>query len=287
MNYQIYQVDAFTENILGGNPACVIPLEKWFSDDLLLQIAKENAVAETAFFIINDDHIHLRWFTPDIEIDLCGHATLATACVLKKILNYPPKFIRFKTLSGDLKVSYKNDMFFLDLPSRPGIPSELPNEISSALNIQPKEIFKARDYMLVYDSEEEVKSIQINRLFFDKINSSCNFFMSLAIASGCSNSEPFSSNLSAYRGSSLFFDINQKFFVLFLFLKFIFKISEYFCSIISISSSTVLSVGILKYLSSSELIFLMRGLTISSNGSIIIETIYSIVSSQVSFSNHK
>ena len=170
MNFQIYQVDAFTENILGGNPACVVPLEKWFSDDLLLQIAKENAVAETAFFIIESDHIHLRWFTPDIEIDLCGHATLATACVLKKILNYPPKFIRFKTLSGDLKVSYKNDMFFLDLPSRPGIPSELPNEISSALNIQPKEIYKARDYMLVYDSEEEVKSIQINRLFFDKIN---------------------------------------------------------------------------------------------------------------------
>ena len=170
MNYPIYQVDAFTETIFGGNPACVVPLKKWFSDDLLLQIAKENAVAETAFFITEEDHIHLRWFTPDIEIDLCGHATLATACVLKRILNYSSEIITFKTLSGELKVSYKNDMFFLDLPSRPGISCELPNEISSALNIQPKEIYKARDYMLVYGSEEEVKNIKINRRFFDKIN---------------------------------------------------------------------------------------------------------------------
>lgn len=79
MKLALYQVDAFTDRIFGGNPACVVPLEAWLSDDLLLKIAKENAVAETAFFVELGDKIHLRWFTPEIEMDLCGHATLATA----------------------------------------------------------------------------------------------------------------------------------------------------------------------------------------------------------------
>ena len=121
MKNQIFQVDAFAENVFQGNPACVVPLKKWLSDDLLLQIAKENAVAETAFFIEKDDHIHLRWFTPDIEIDLCGHATLATACILKRVLNYSQKTIKFKTLSGELKVNVNNDVFLLDFPSRIGV----------------------------------------------------------------------------------------------------------------------------------------------------------------------
>ena len=87
MKHQIYQVDAFTQETFGGNPACVVPLTSWLSDEQLLHIAKENAVAETAFFVPKDDHFHLRWFTPDIEIDLCGHATLAASHVIHTTLS--------------------------------------------------------------------------------------------------------------------------------------------------------------------------------------------------------
>lgn len=170
MKLELYQIDAFTNQIFGGNPACVVPLTEWLPDEILLQIAKENAVAETAFFVNKDEKIHLRWFTPDIEMDLCGHATLATAHCIKSILNYPSNTIVFETLSGDLTVVAENDFYFLDFPSRMPIESDLPEVISKALNIQPKEVYKSRDYLLVYDSEEDIKEIEINRQFFDQIN---------------------------------------------------------------------------------------------------------------------
>ena len=112
----------------------------------------------------------MRWFTPDIEMDLCGHATLATAHCIKSILNYPSSTIFFETLSGDLTVNVENEYYFLDFPSRMPIESELPEAISKALNIQPKEIYKSRDYVLVYDNQEAIEHIQINRQFFDQIN---------------------------------------------------------------------------------------------------------------------
>ncbi|MDY0199998.1 MAG: PhzF family phenazine biosynthesis protein [Tenuifilaceae bacterium] len=170
MKLELYQIDAFTDKIFGGNPACVVPLSNWLADDLLLNIAKENAVAETAFFVDKGDKVHLRWFTPDIEMDLCGHATLATAHCLKSILKYPKDTIVFETLSGDLTVSVENDLYSLNFPSRMPIASELPEVIRKALSIQPKEVYKARDYMLVYDTEEEVKNIKIDRQIFDQIN---------------------------------------------------------------------------------------------------------------------
>ena len=170
MKLELYQIDAFTNQIFGGNPACVVPLTEWLPDEILLKIAKENAVAETAFFVNKGEKIHLRWFTPDIEMDLCGHATLATAHCLKSILKYLSNTIVFETLSGDLTVVAENDFYFLDFPSRMPIESDLPEEISKSLNIQPKEIYKSRDYVLVYDSEENIKQIQINRQFFDQIN---------------------------------------------------------------------------------------------------------------------
>lgn len=170
MKLELYQIDAFTNTIFGGNPACVVPLTEWLSDELLLKIAKENAVAETAFFVKKGEKFHLRWFTPDIEMDLCGHATLATAHCIKSILNYPNTTIFFETLSGDLRVDVENDYYFLDFPSRMPIASELPEAISKALNSQPKEIYKSRDYVLVYDNQEAIEQIQINRQFFDQIN---------------------------------------------------------------------------------------------------------------------
>jgi len=170
MKLNIYQIDAFTDTVFKGNPACVVPLEKWLPDEILLEIAKENAVAETAFFIDKKNFIQLRWFTPEIEMDLCGHATLATAHCLKTIQNYPQDKITFKTLSGELTVLVENNLYTLNFPSRVPEDSELPDTLRKSLNIQPKKVLKSRDYVLVYDTEEEIKNIEINRTFFDQIN---------------------------------------------------------------------------------------------------------------------
>jgi len=170
MKLELYQIDAFTDNIFGGNPACVVPLNEWLPDDVLLKITQENAVAETAFFVHKADKIHLRWFTPEIEMDLCGHATLATAHCLKTILNYPKDTIVFETLSGDLTVTNKNELYSLDFPSRMPIAATLPEIIKKSLNIQPTKIYKSRDYVLVYEKEEDIKNIKINRQLFDQIN---------------------------------------------------------------------------------------------------------------------
>lgn len=170
MKLELYQIDAFTNQIFGGNPACVVPLQEWLPDAVLLQIAKENAVAETAFFIPKDNQFQLRWFTPDIEMDLCGHATLATAHALKTILKHKEYSIVFETLSGDLTVTIEGEFYTLDFPSRMPIPAELPQIISQSLSIQPKEVLKSRDYVLVFESEEDIKNIHINRSIIDQIN---------------------------------------------------------------------------------------------------------------------
>ena len=170
MKLDIYQINAFTKSTFGGNPACVIPLKNWLPEKTLLKIAKENAVAETAFFIDKGNKIHLRWFTPEIEMDLCGHATLATAHCLKSILNFPNNKITFETLSGDLTVSKKNDLYHLNLPSRIPRLSELPELIKKSLNIQPKEVYISRDYLLIYNNEQEIENIKINKQIFDQIN---------------------------------------------------------------------------------------------------------------------
>ena len=170
MTYQIFQIDAFTDTVFKGNPACVVPLKQWLPDTVLLNIAKENAVAETAFFIDLGDKIHLRWFTPDIEMDLCGHATLATAHALKTILNYSKSEIIFTTLSGDLSVTCNEGLYTLNFPTRNPIASELPELISKAIAKQPKLVLKARDYLLVYENESDVANIQIDRQILNKIN---------------------------------------------------------------------------------------------------------------------
>ena len=170
MKLPLFQIDAFTDKIFGGNPACVVPLQNWLPDEILLKIARENAVAETAFFVDKGKKIHLRWFTPEIEMDLCGHATLATAHCLHSILNDPRKEIIFETLSGDLIITIQNDFYFMDFPSRMPVVSELPLLIQQSLNIQPKEVFKSRDYVLVYDSEEVIRNVKIDRQTFDQIN---------------------------------------------------------------------------------------------------------------------
>ena len=170
MKLRIFQIDAFAENIFCGNPACVVPLKKWLPKKIMLNIAKENAVAETAFFIKSDNHFKLRWFTPETEMDLCGHATLATAHAIHSILKFKTKDILFKTKSGNLLVQVQNGSYYMNFPSRKPIPAELPLNIKKSLNYIPVEVYKSRDYLLVYENESKVKNIEINRQFFDKCN---------------------------------------------------------------------------------------------------------------------
>ena len=170
MKLDVHKINAFTDNLSGGNPACVVQLKEWLSDKQLLKIAKDNAVAETAFFIINKDDIFLRWFTPDIEMDLCGHATLATAHCLFSILNYHLKTITFKTLSGDLIVFYNEGMYYLDFPSRMPSEAKLPEIIKNSINILPRKVYKSRDFLLCYASQKDIENITIDKQVFDQIN---------------------------------------------------------------------------------------------------------------------
>jgi PhzF family phenazine biosynthesis protein len=169
MQLHLYQINAFTDQLFSGNPACVVPLSEWLPDDLLLKIARENAVAETAFFVDNGHSFHLRWFTPEMEMDLCGHATLAAAHALKDIRKYPSKNIIFDTQSGELQVTAKNGSYTLNLPARKPDPTVLPDLLKRSLNIQPREVLKARDFVLVYENEQEVRNIEIERTYFDQL----------------------------------------------------------------------------------------------------------------------
>jgi len=170
MRLDLYQVDAFTSAVFGGNPACVVPLTEWLPDELMLKIAKENAVAETAFFIDNGATISLRWFTPEIEMDLCGHATLATAHCLKAILGYNKNEFVFTSLSGNLVVRTDNEVYSLDFPAREPVAAVVPAFIKQSLNIQPAEVWQSRDYMLVYNSQADIMNIRVNRNNFDQVN---------------------------------------------------------------------------------------------------------------------
>jgi PhzF family phenazine biosynthesis protein len=148
----------------------VVPLQSWLPDNLLLQIARENAVAETAFFVYEAEKIHLRWFTPEIEMDLCGHATLATAHCLKEILKHERDEMTFQTLSGDLTVTAHQGLYTMDFPSRMPVMANLPENILNSLSIKPQEVFKSRDYVLVYTKEADVRNIKIDRVQFDQLN---------------------------------------------------------------------------------------------------------------------
>ena len=119
MKLKIYQIDAFAEKVFEGNPAAVVPLENWLSDDLMQQIAMENNLSETAFFVPAENGFHIRWFTPLAEVNLCGHATLASAHVLFNLLNYAESEIHFQSRSGILTVKKENNLIVLDFPASP------------------------------------------------------------------------------------------------------------------------------------------------------------------------
>jgi len=162
-SYPIYQVDAFTSKNFGGNPAAVVPLDKWLPDEVMQSIAIENNLSETAFFIPNGDDFHLRWFTPTYEIDLCGHATLATSFIILNELFPDRNEVKFNTnVAGNLIVTENGDKLTMDFPSRTGEKiniEDIPEIVFDALD-SPKPIvaYKARDLMLVYDDEEFIRS---------------------------------------------------------------------------------------------------------------------------------
>lgn len=158
----IYQVDAFTDALFGGNPAAICPLTEWLPAPLMQKIAAENNMAETAFFIPQGKDFELRWFTPEAEVDLCGHATLATAHVLYDVLNYAEDTIHFHTLkAGTLTVHRNLDLYTLDFPSRIPEPCDIPAGLIEAMGgIKPLEVLRSRDYFLVYESEADLLSLK-------------------------------------------------------------------------------------------------------------------------------
>jgi len=161
MTIPIYQADAFTSQLFGGNPAAVCPLNAWLPDETMQKIAIENNLAETAFFVKNENGYALRWFTPEYEIDLCGHATLASAHILFTELGYEGDTIHFETVkAGTLTVKRNGDKYTMDFPSRPPIPIEIPNGLIEALGgKKPKAVLRSRDYFLEYESEDDIAQI--------------------------------------------------------------------------------------------------------------------------------
>ena len=172
MQIDIYQIDAFTDHLFGGNPAAVCPLDRWLDDEIMKKIAAENNLAETAFFTSEPNgSFQLRWFTPEIEMDLCGHATLATAYVIFNEWKHPKNVISFSTKSGMLTVRKKDENYLeLDFPSRPAKRAHLPDTINKALNIPPSEVFQARDFLLIYNSEAEVAALRPDEAILNQIN---------------------------------------------------------------------------------------------------------------------
>jgi PhzF family phenazine biosynthesis protein len=161
MNLPIFWVDAFTDRVFGGNPAAVVPLETWPEDALLQKIANENGLSETAFFVRSGAaRARLRWFTPLVEIDLCGHATLATAHVLYRELGEVGSPFVFDTRSGPLSVVRRDSMFELDFPARPALPAETPDELVLGLRLKPAEVLRSeRMWLCVYSTAEEVAAL--------------------------------------------------------------------------------------------------------------------------------
>lgn len=158
MKIPIFQIDAFTSRVFGGNPAAICPLETWPDDATMQAIAAENNVSETAFFMEAGDYYDLRWFTPLVEVDLCGHATLATAHLLFSELEIGGQVVHFETRSGRLSVSRDGNSLVMNFPSQPPTPCDVPDDLVPALGVEPVEILADADYFVVLASEDEVRA---------------------------------------------------------------------------------------------------------------------------------
>jgi PhzF family phenazine biosynthesis protein len=172
MKFTIYQIDAFADKVFSGNPAAVIPLDKWIDDLLMQQIAEENNLAETVFFVPKEGGFHIRWFTPELEIDLCGHATLAAAFVLFELLDYKNDTIIFYSQSGTLKVHRDGAYIVLDFPSwKPERITDYPEELIKGLVItEHLGVYKNRDYIVELETEKDVLAVKPDFNMLNKID---------------------------------------------------------------------------------------------------------------------
>jgi len=160
MNIPFFQVDAFTDRLFGGNPAGICPLEQWLEDEVMQKIAMENNLSESAFFIKKDEGFHIRWFTPKVEVNLCGHATLASAHVIFQYLGHKPQVISFESRSGMLNVRKENELLVLDFPANKPQRTGLPEDFVQSLNITPVQCYRGKeDYLLLYKSQQEIEAL--------------------------------------------------------------------------------------------------------------------------------
>ncbi len=160
MNLSIYQVDAFADRVFRGNPAAICPLQAWLPDSTMQGIAAENNLSETAFFVPEGSDYALRWFTPAVEVDLCGHATLASGYVVMRFLEPQRESVSFHTAkAGTLTVTRRADMLVMDFPARPAVTVAPPPGLLAALGGMPREVLRARDHLVVYASAAEIAAL--------------------------------------------------------------------------------------------------------------------------------
>ena len=159
MQLDLYQVDAFTDKVFGGNPAAVCPLDEWLPDEMLRNIAAENNLSETAFFVPNDNGFHLRWFTPVAEVDLCGHATLAAAFVIFEYLGYSESAIKLATKSGELTVHKTQHGLSMDFPAWYVESAANHPDLTTALGAAPSAVYNGKYWLAEFDSEDDVRAL--------------------------------------------------------------------------------------------------------------------------------
>jgi PhzF family phenazine biosynthesis protein len=162
MTYIIYQIDAFTDQLFGGNPAAVVPLEEWIDEQLMQKIANENNLSETAFYVKKNKRFEIRWFTPEAEVDLCGHATLGAAFIIFNCTDFEGKEIPFYShRSGDLIVNKNGDWLDMTFPADDFKEVEITPEIEGCFDKKPSAIFKGKtDYLFIYENESDIQNIQ-------------------------------------------------------------------------------------------------------------------------------
>jgi PhzF family phenazine biosynthesis protein len=160
MEIPLYQLDAFASRVFAGNPAAVCPLEAWLPDETLQALATENNRSATAFFVPRDGGYDLRWFTPTAEVDLCGHATLASAYVVFRFLEPGTTTVRFHSRGGVLAVTREGEQLALDFPARPPVPCAPPAGLAQALGASVQQVLRARDHMAVFETEAEVRALR-------------------------------------------------------------------------------------------------------------------------------
>lgn len=160
MKIPFYQIDAFTSSLFSGNPAGVCLLDDWLENATMQAVAAENNLSETAFLVPRNEDYKIKWFTPKVEVDLCGHATLASAFVIFNYVDKSRDTVCFDSASGPLTVKRNKDSLSMDFPSDKLLPCPAPNELLDGLHIEPDEVLLSRDYLVVYDSEDKIKSLR-------------------------------------------------------------------------------------------------------------------------------